>query len=138
MPWATALRTVVEVLGVLVWLPLIQAVLPPPSEWQFIQSSSHSRAGGVDEGTLAKVRALLAKAESTNFEHEAAALTAKAQELMSRHAIDEAMARGASGGSRDTPLIRRLPVDDPYAGPKSTLLAVVAAANGVRTVWYED
>ena len=36
------------------------------------------------DGLLDKVRALLAKAESTRFEAEADAFTAKAQELMAR------------------------------------------------------
>jgi hypothetical protein len=136
--WLEALMSAVEVLGVVVWLRVIQTIIPPPSAWRFVPPRSPGRHGGVDDGTLAKVRALLAKAESTNFEHEAAALTAKAQELMSRHAIDEAMAQGASGESRETPRTRRLPVDDPYAGPKSTLLGVVAAANSVRCVWDDE
>ena len=36
---------------------------------------------------LERVRALLAKAESTTFPEEADALTAKAQQLMTRHAL---------------------------------------------------
>src|SRR4051812_34734140 len=45
---------------------------------------------------LNRVRALLAQAESTNFEAEAETFTAKAQELMTRHAIDMAMIVDAS------------------------------------------
>lgn len=83
---------------------------------------------------LAKVRALLAKAESTTFEEEADALTAKAQELMARHAIDQAMLEG--GNERgDGPSGRRIWVEDPYARAKSRLLASVADANRCRTVW---
>jgi hypothetical protein len=135
--WAEALRTAVEILSVLVWLPVIEAVDPPPSKWCTTQPAS-GRVARVDESVLAKVRALLAKAESTNFEHEADALTAKAQELMSRHAIDEAIAWGGTTGQKEAPSARRLPVDDPYASAKSTLLGVVAAANGVRAVWHQD
>ena len=92
-------------------------------------------SGDADQsGILAKIRALLAKAESTTFEAEAEALTAKAQELMTRHAIDEAFAR-ASGGTRSTPAGREVLVEDPYANPKSSLLFVCAGANGVRAVW---
>ena len=47
----------------------------------------------------AKVRALLAKAESTTFEAEAEALFAKAHQLMVRNAIDEAVLH-LSGSSR--------------------------------------
>ena len=42
---------------------------------------------------LDKVRALLAKAESTQYAEEAAAYTAKAQELIATHAIDIAVGR---------------------------------------------
>ncbi len=111
------------------WLPVMEAVVPPPSEWG--SERLHRGAAGrhLDEPILAKVRALLAKAESTSFEHEADALTAKAQELMARYAIDEAVANAVGGGRKETPSLRRVPVDDPYANPKSSLLAVVSSAN---------
>ena len=83
---------------------------------------------------LEKVRALLAKAESTTFPEEAEALSSKAQELMARHAIDEAMV-GAGAGVDDGPTGVRVPVDDPYAGAKSILLSEVASANRCRAVW---
>jgi hypothetical protein len=89
-----------------------------------------------DPRMLEKVRALLAKAESTTFPEEAEALSAKAQELMARHAIDEAMV-GAAAGVDDAPSGLRLPVDDPYARAKSILLSVVASANRCRAVWFE-
>ena len=49
-----------------------------------------SRAPG-DDRVLRRIRGLLAKAESTEFPEEAEALTAKAQELMTRHAVDAAL-----------------------------------------------
>jgi hypothetical protein len=82
---------------------------------------------------LEKVRALLAKAESTEFEEEADALTAKAQQLMSRHAIDQAMLSSQAEG--EVPLGRRIGIDDPYAQGKAGLLATVAGANRCRAVW---
>ncbi len=85
---------------------------------------------------LVKVRALLAKAESTEFEAESDAFTAKAQELMARHAIDDAVARAGSS-RREAPVTRRIAVDDPYVDAKSQLLVVVARPNGVRCVWYD-
>ena len=49
------------------------------------------------ETWVSKVQALIAKAESTEFPDEAEAFMAKAQELMTRHAIDLAMLDGESG-----------------------------------------
>ena len=89
-----------------------------------------------DARVLRRIRALLAKAESTEFPDEAEALTAKAQELMTRHAVDAALL-GAGGGSTRTAVdTRRVHVDDPYVRAKVQLLGAVADANGVRLVWY--
>jgi hypothetical protein len=77
---------------------------------------------------------LLAKAESTEFPAEAEALTARAQELMARHSIDYALL-AAQSGSKQEPVGRRLPVDNPYADPKAVLLSVVAGANRCRAVF---
>jgi hypothetical protein len=82
---------------------------------------------------LRRVHALLAKAESTEFPSEAEALLAKAQELMSRHAIDEAMLRAARPGP-STIVTRTVVIDPPYAVPRSHLLGAVARANGCRMV----
>jgi len=73
---------------------------------------------------LQKVRGLLAKAESTEFEAEAAALTAKAQELMTRHAIDRAALHVGQAVGR--PSIIRVAIEAPYVDPKSLLLQLVA------------
>ena len=55
-----------------------------------------------DERALRRIRGLLAKAESTEFPEEAESLTGKAQELMTRHAVDAALLghRTASGRRR--------------------------------------
>ena len=87
-----------------------------------------------DEGVLHKVRALLAKAESTTFPDEAEALTAKAQELMDRHAIDRAMLAASAPGST-SPEGRDIPIDTPYASEKFHLLSEVAGANRCRAVF---
>lgn len=78
-----------------------------------------------------RVHALLAKAESTEYPAEAETLLAKAQELMARHAIDEAMLRGGHDTSIGS---ERVVVEPPYAGSKASLLSVVARANGCRVV----
>ncbi|MCU4186592.1 DUF2786 domain-containing protein [Acidiferrimicrobium sp. IK] len=135
--WIAGLQVAIEALGVLLRLPAMEQLLPPPSAWGKAAWLPASDAGH-DDPVLAKVRALLAKAESTSFEAEAEALTAKAQELMSRHSIDDLLARERPGGRRDRPGARRIPVDDPYADAKSTLLSTVASANGVRCVWHPD
>ena len=86
-----------------------------------------------DDGMLAKIRALLAKAESTTFPAEAEALSAKAQELMARHRIDHVLLTGGAPGA-DVPVGRRIWLDDPYADAKSQLLATVARANRCQSI----
>ena len=113
---------VVEILGLARTLPALPKL-----------DDSAGHGPGIEDKVLAKVRALLAKAESTTFPEEAEALSAKAQELMTRHAIDHAVvSRGATG---ERPGGRRLVIDDPYAEAKSYLLGQVATANRCRAVY---
>jgi hypothetical protein len=84
---------------------------------------------------LARIRALLAKAESTAFPEEAEALSAKAQHLMARHSIDEAL---LPAHATDGPTARRIGVDRPYEDTKALLLDAVAAANRCQSVWSGD
>ncbi|OIJ65820.1 DUF2786 domain-containing protein [Streptomyces mangrovisoli] len=85
---------------------------------------------------LTRIRALLAKAEATGFPEEAEALTAKAQELMARHSVDDALlAAGAPAG--DAPGACRIGVEPPYEQAKAVLLNAVADANHCRAVWNE-
>ncbi|NUP22386.1 MAG: DUF2786 domain-containing protein [Streptomyces sp.] len=85
---------------------------------------------------LTRIRALLAKAEATGFPEEAEALTAKAQELMARHSVDEALL-DARAPSHDTPGACRIGVEPPYEQAKAVLLDAVASANHCRAVWNE-
>lgn len=85
---------------------------------------------------LPRIRALLAKAEATGFPEEAEALSAKAQELMARHSIDEALL-AAGAPAADAPRACRLGVDAPYEEAKAVLLHAVADANRCRAVWNE-
>jgi hypothetical protein len=124
-------------------LPPTQRLVPPPSRWDQARASTPrpaqhaSRIGGEQRAKmLSKVRSLLAKAESTEFAAEAEALTAKAQDLMTRYAIDEALLAADAGESVDVDGVRVL-IDQPYALEKATLLHVVAEANRVRAVWNE-
>lgn len=85
---------------------------------------------------LAKVRALLAKAESTHHPEEAKTFSEKAQELMAKWAIDDAMLRASKGdaGSIET-LIIWLDANE-YRGPKIRLLADLAEVNDCKCVMY--
>ncbi|MFI6845513.1 DUF2786 domain-containing protein [Kitasatospora sp. NBC_00085] len=86
---------------------------------------------------LSRIRALLAKAESTEYPEEAEALTAKAQQLMAQHSIDDALL-AVSAADRNAPASLRIGVDNPYEGPKTMLLDAVAAANRCRAVWAKE
>lgn len=135
---ATA-RCAVELVALVWYLPRLPIHLPPPDEWARIGSGPVARASGVDPRVLDRVNALLAKAESTTFSEEADAFTAKAQQLMARHAIDRAMV-GAAGAraAGEQPGARRLGVDDPYSSAKMSLLTQVATASRCRTVWSKE
>jgi hypothetical protein len=111
-------------------LPSVPKLIPPPGETVGL---SVAASGSLDPKILGRVRALLAKAESTDFPDEAESLSAKAQELMARHAIDRVLL--AAGAQEGEPEGRRLHIDSPYAAPKSMLLCEVAEANRCRVVW---
>ena len=99
-----------------------------------------NQTGSGKSRPLERIRALLAKAESTEFDEEAEALTAKAQELMTRHSIDAALlaAHAAGRRAREEPVARRIGVDDPYAQAKAFLLAQIAEAAACRVVWSKS
>ena len=119
-------------------LPQLQQLDPLPGQWRPWRHAGAMSTPAVDARLLDRVRALLAKAESTPFEAEAETFTAGAQALMARHSIDQAML-AASGPRRsgDVPTARRVGVERPYEAPKVLLLDVVATANRCRTVWSE-
>lgn len=131
-----ALRTAVDVLALVEGLPPIAVLRPPPGS----TGTALPRAAGTARSgspMLDRVRALLAKAESTTFPAEAEALTAKAQELIARHSIDDALlAAGTERG--DLPSGVRLGVETPYAGAKALLVQEVAAANRCEAIWSDD
>jgi hypothetical protein len=128
------LGAVIDVLGLFQQLLAQPRLCPPPSEWG---STPRVRGSGraADPKVAERVRALLAKAESTTFPDEAEAFTAKAQELIARHAIDLALLEGQ-------PVVgdvvgRRILIDDPYGRAKSVLVAVIARANRSSAVFNE-
>ncbi|MCX4818417.1 DUF2786 domain-containing protein [Streptomyces sp. NBC_01142] len=120
--------TLLELYRLLVRLPAIEAVGPVPG-------TPFSAGPSPDEPRmLTRIRALLAKAEATGFPQEAEALTAKAQELMARHSVDEAVL-AARTHRTDAPAACRIGVDAPYETAKAILLDAVASANRCRAVW---
>ena len=125
------MQVAIELLHLLQHLPVLERLCPLPGT---ARAAASSAIGHADTRILGKIRALLAKAESTEFPEEAEALSARAQELMAKHSIDHALlplspGRRTSGG--------RLPVDNPYESPKATLLHAVAQANRCRSVWQK-
>ncbi|MCP3821447.1 DUF2786 domain-containing protein [Streptomyces sp. A3M-1-3] len=124
-----------ELLRLLSWLPALEVLCPPPNT---SATATAARPASPEAARmLGRIRALLTKAESTEFPEEAEALTAKAQQLMAEHSISEALL-AARGGRRDAPAGIRVGVENPYEQPKAVLLEVVAAANRCRSVWSKN
>lgn len=134
---AAALAMVIEVLAMLLSLPALPRIGQLPGS----ATVTAMPRRGVDQKILARVRALLAKAESTTFPEEAEALSAKAQELMSRYSLERIIVENtgsAAGGADPHPAAaRRMWLDNPYVAAKSLLVGAVAQANRCRTVLSE-
>ncbi|MFI7059808.1 DUF2786 domain-containing protein [Kribbella sp. NPDC050124] len=97
-------------------------------------STASAPTGSRASAKLAQVRALLAKAEATIYPDEAEALSAKAQELISKHSLEELLDQpdGSAVGGATT--YRRIWLDAPYIDAKASLVDEVAAANRCRSV----
>ncbi|GAA4961783.1 DUF2786 domain-containing protein [Actinoplanes utahensis] len=117
-----------DLLGELRRLPAIEILIPPPGT-PLTTVPHHG-----DQRILGRVRALLAKAEATDFPAEAETYSAKAQELIIRYRIEEVTAPAVDM----TPFARRIGVDHPYESEKAGLLDAVARANTCRTVWSPE
>jgi hypothetical protein len=124
-PYATA---VLELYRLLLRLPALE----PLDE----TAAPDPRDRRPESRVLGRIRALLAKAEATGFPDEAEALSAKAQELMARHSVDEALL-AAREPSAQAPGACRIGVEPPYEQAKAVLLDAVAGANHCRAVWNE-
>lgn len=129
----TALTIVLQVLHLLGTIPAVRALLPLPGTHRHVSPV----AGEVDEKMLARVRALLAKAEATDYPEEAEALSAKAQALMVRHSLREALADHDRGRAAIA-ATRRMWIDNPYVAAKVALVQSVTEANRCRTAWMKD
>ncbi|MER5477237.1 DUF2786 domain-containing protein [Streptomyces sp. NPDC002734] len=134
----TRATVVLELYRLLLGLPALEPVVEPrprPAAGEAGQAEPAARM-------LGRIRALLAKAEATGYPEEAEALTAKAQELMARHSIDEALlapdgSPGADGPPPGGPGACRIGVEPPYEQAKAVLLDAVARANNCQAVWNE-
>lgn len=79
-----------------------------------------------DDKILDRVRALMAKAEATDYPEEAETYAAKAAELMARHGVEQAMLAGRDPAS-DPVESHTLPLEDPYLMTKASLLNEIAS-----------
>ncbi|WP_461030856.1 DUF2786 domain-containing protein, partial [Streptomyces sparsus] len=121
--------SVLELLRLLLALPPVEPVGPVPGD------AAHTAAPVAGEPRmLTRIRALLAKAEATDYPQEAEALSAKAQELAARHSVAEALLAD-DGRSPDVPAACRIGVDAPYETAKAILLDALASANRCQAVW---
>jgi hypothetical protein len=127
-----ALVVVLKLLNLLGRLPVLEVLLPVPGQQRYTATA----VSDADEKALGKVRALLAKAEATEFPDEAEALSAKAQDLMSRYSLNEALAQH-DRGRKPAAAARRIWIENPYAAAKVTLVQVVSRSNHCRAVWAE-
>ncbi|MEU9110204.1 DUF2786 domain-containing protein [Streptomyces sp. NPDC048483] len=132
----TRFETAYAVLMALRALARVPRITPLPAPPTAPARKAHSAAAS---RALGRIRGLLAKAEATNFAEEAEALSAKAQELMARHSIDEALLdSGSPEGATDGPSAIRIGIEGPYEQAKALLLDAVAAANRCQAVWAAD
>ena len=94
-------------------------------------------APAADDRMVERISALLAKAESTDSEHEREALMAKAQQLAARHSIDLALAAAREGRTDQQPVVERIVFDGDHRNRNLKkhlvlLMSAVARANDVR------
>lgn len=131
--WGRDADAALSVIELLAHLPM----LPELDRMRDVASSGGSRPSTGRRGPeateqLDRIRSLLAKAEATEFEAEADAFTAKAQELMTKYSLTRAMLE--AGAPRQELDVRRCWIEAPYVNEKALLLSVVASANRCRSV----
>ncbi|MEV6773949.1 DUF2786 domain-containing protein [Nocardia sp. NPDC051030] len=130
---AEAMTAVIDAVALLFQLPKMQLIRPLPGTARPHSAAHHA----VDDKVLGRVRGLLAKAESTAFPEEAETLSAKAQELMTKYAIDRVLI-DADTHAPDLPGARRLWLETPYVDAKALLVDVVAQANRCRAIFSAE
>lgn len=88
----------------------------------------------MDEKVLNKVRGLLAKAESTEFEPEAEALREAAQKLIITYGLEKALSAPVADQGKITTV--RINFEDPFSDRKSYLLHRVSDAFGCKSISF--
>lgn len=83
---------------------------------------------------IERIRKLFAKAESTNSDHERDALLSKAYDLLAKHGIEEALARGASDSEAETVTVWEFRPKGSYRLDQMILIGAVAASLHCKTV----
>ena len=84
------------------------------------------------EARAEKIRKLIAKAESTNSEHEAQALFAKAEELMTQWAISDAMLQSVGKQAKEEVTTERVHFTSTYWTADMLLAARIGTPNNVK------
>ena len=83
---------------------------------------------------IERIRKLFAKAESTTSEHEKDALLSKAYDLLAKHGIEEALARGADDTEAETVTVWEFRPKGSYKLDQMILIGAVASALHCQTV----
>lgn len=87
-----------------------------------------------EEKIIDRIRGLLAKAESSEFEEEAATFLDKATELMAKYRVDEAVL-AAAGKAANDPVDRAFIDLSGYHSPKGSLAVHLADALDCHVLW---
>lgn len=96
-------------------------------------SDTETRDAGSDQ--LRVIRALLAKAEATQYPAEAEAFMAKVAELIARTGIDEALVWAqVAPEARTAPIVATILLPAPYAARKAYLVDQIATSCGCQAV----
>jgi hypothetical protein len=134
-----AVTCALEVLFGFSTLPRLGRVCPlPGTARQGIMASRQAAARPAGQRALGRARALLTKAESTEFPSEAETLSARAQEVLAARSIDDAVLAARAESGRAAAEGRRLIIDGPYEVARTDLLDAVATVNRCRAVWHKN
>ena len=113
-------------------------LVPPPGTAAACRPTGRARAGRSTPGSWTGCAPCWPRPSRPTYPAEAEAYTAKAQELIARYSIDEALLDARAGAAAVVPFARRIGVDHPYEGEKASLLDAVARANRCHAVWSPE